>query len=279
MEPIHATDHYNILQPPDGSFLIVPRDRHAREVLADILGELQFDTRSVPIHDDGSYAIRRDNPFGLVHLTERCEARITLAEARRVLNAGEPAERPAPFRTHRMNTKDRLQALQAEAGMQHIHFEKLKRRRASVSKAVNATIVLAALATAAASAAEMPAAAIVTFSATLLIAITLNLYVTDTQEDRNLHILGDQWQHHQTNAARLLHAMQDANKDGQRTREDAEMLERRMILTRAEALRYQPLPGPAEPPAPCTRTGTGATLEGDRGNRRVAGRPVGERRP
>lgn len=252
MEPIHATDHYNILQPPDGSFLIVPRDRHARKVLADILGELQFDTRSVPIHDDGSYAIRRDNPFGLVHLTERCEARITLAEARRVLNAGKPAERPAPFRTHGMNTKDRLQALQVEAGTQHIHFEKLKRRRASVSKAVNATIVLAALATAAASAAEMPAAAIVTFSATLLIAITLNLYVTDTQEDRNLHVLGDQWRHHQTNAARLLHAMQDANKDGQRTREDAEMLERRMILTRAEALRYQRSPARPNPrpPAP-----------------------------
>lgn len=96
MEPIHATDHYNILQPPDGSFLIVPQDNHARRVLADILGKLEFDITSEPIHDDGSYPIHRDNPFGLVHLTERCEARITLAEAKRVLNAGEPAGRPAP---------------------------------------------------------------------------------------------------------------------------------------------------------------------------------------
>lgn len=156
-----------------------------------------------------------------------------------------------------MNTRDRLQALQAEAGMQHIHFEKLKRRRASVSKAVDATIVLAALVTAAASAAEMPAAAIVTSSATLLIAITLNLYVTDMQEDRNLHVLSNQWRHHQTDAARLLHAIQDANEDVQRTREDAAMLERTMILTRAEALRYQPLPGPAEPPGRGPRTNSG----------------------
>ena len=49
-------------------------------MLRDILAELEFDTGAEPIRDDGSYPIRRDNPFGLVHLIERCEARMTLAE-------------------------------------------------------------------------------------------------------------------------------------------------------------------------------------------------------
>ena len=73
MEPIHATPHYNVLQPPDGSFLIVPQTRKTREVLRDILTELEFDTTTDPIRNDGSYAIRHDNPFGLVRVIDRCE--------------------------------------------------------------------------------------------------------------------------------------------------------------------------------------------------------------
>ena len=80
MEPIHQTPHYSVLQPADGSFLVVPRDTKTRQVLRDILAELEFDTATERIRDDGSYPIRRDNPFGLVHLIEPCEARMTLAE-------------------------------------------------------------------------------------------------------------------------------------------------------------------------------------------------------
>ncbi|MDE2904571.1 MAG: hypothetical protein OXQ28_00640, partial [Acidobacteriota bacterium] len=79
MEPIHATRHYNVLQPADGSFLIVGLTKKARQVLRDILAELEFDTVTDPIGDDGSYPIRRDNPFGLVRVIERCEARMALA--------------------------------------------------------------------------------------------------------------------------------------------------------------------------------------------------------
>jgi len=80
LEPIHATTHYNVLQPTDGSFLIVGRTKKARQILRDILAELEFDTETEPIRDDGSYAIQRDNPFGLVDVIERCDARMTLAE-------------------------------------------------------------------------------------------------------------------------------------------------------------------------------------------------------
>ena len=93
MEPIHATPHYNVLQPPDGSFVIVGRTKKARQVLRDILAELEFDTDADPIREDGSYPIRRDNPFGLVDLVERCDARMTLADIKRVQAAGQP---PAP---------------------------------------------------------------------------------------------------------------------------------------------------------------------------------------
>lgn len=88
MEPIHATPHYNVLQPPDGSFLIVGRTKKARQVLRDILAKLEFDTETEPIRDDGSYAIRRDNPFGLVRVVERCDARMTLAEVEQLRTSG-----------------------------------------------------------------------------------------------------------------------------------------------------------------------------------------------
>ena len=91
MQPIHATPHYSVLQPPDGSFLIVPRDKKTRQVLRDILAELEFDTEAEPVRDDGSYPIRRDNPFGLVHLIERCEARMTLAEVKQLCGTGRQA--------------------------------------------------------------------------------------------------------------------------------------------------------------------------------------------
>ncbi len=91
MEAIHATPHYSVLQPPDGSFLIVPSDKKTRRVLRDILAELEFDTATEPIGNDGSYPIQRDNPFGLVRVIERCEARMALAEVEDLLGSGERA--------------------------------------------------------------------------------------------------------------------------------------------------------------------------------------------
>ena len=96
MERIHAIEHYDIDQPRDGSFRIVPRNRKARQVLADILAELEFDTGTEPIRHDGSYTVRRDNPFGLVRVIERCEARITLTETRELIEStdAEPVQSP-----------------------------------------------------------------------------------------------------------------------------------------------------------------------------------------
>ncbi|MYD88256.1 MAG: hypothetical protein F4018_07630 [Acidobacteria bacterium] len=91
METIHATPHYNVLQPPDGSFLIVPRDKKTRRVLRDILAELEFNTTTEPIRDDGSYRIQGNHPFGLVRVIERCEARMALAEVEDLLGSGERA--------------------------------------------------------------------------------------------------------------------------------------------------------------------------------------------
>ena len=88
------------------------------------------------------------------------------------------------------NARERLQALQAEAGTQHIRFENRKQRRATRSKAINGAIALMALAAAGAGAAEMPTATIA-LAAGLLIAVTLNLALTDTQHDRDLHLLSD----------------------------------------------------------------------------------------
>ena len=96
MEPIHATPHYNILQAPDGSFLIVGRTKKARRVLRDILAELEFDTGTEPIREDGSYPIRRDNPFGLVHVVEPCDARMTLADVERLRTSGQPPDLQIP---------------------------------------------------------------------------------------------------------------------------------------------------------------------------------------
>ncbi len=80
---IHSTDNYDIRQPADGSFLIVPRTADAREVLAEILHENEFDLAHDPIRDDGSYQIHRDNPFGLVRTIDECEARMTIGETLR----------------------------------------------------------------------------------------------------------------------------------------------------------------------------------------------------
>ena len=88
MEAIHTTPHYSVLQPRDGSFLIVPQTKKTRRILHDILAELEFDTETEPIRDDGSYPIRHDNPFGLVRVIDRCEARMTLAEVEQLRNTG-----------------------------------------------------------------------------------------------------------------------------------------------------------------------------------------------
>ena len=88
MEPIHETPHYSVWQPPDGSYLVVPRTNKPRQVLRDILAELEFDTEAEPVRDDGSYPVHGDNPFGLVRLVERCEARMALVEIEQVRATG-----------------------------------------------------------------------------------------------------------------------------------------------------------------------------------------------
>ena len=145
-----------------------------------------------------------------------------------------------------MDTRDRLLALHAEARRQHIHFETLKRRRETVSKAINVAIVLGAVASAAASGAELPTPATITFAGALMIAVTLNLYLNNTQRDRDLHILSDRWLRHQADAAPLLHAMQNSGEERQLASEDAVALEHEMVETRTESLLCQPLPGAAE---------------------------------
>ena len=82
-DTIHTTNHYDVRQPADGSFLIVPRSADAQEVLAEILHEKEFELEHDPIREDGSYQIRRDNPFGLVHTIEHCEARMAIVETLR----------------------------------------------------------------------------------------------------------------------------------------------------------------------------------------------------
>lgn len=89
METIHATTHYTVLQPADGSFRIVGRSRKAREVLREIATELKIETggENAPVDENGSCTIRRNNPFGLVRIMDRCDARMALAEIEQLLGA------------------------------------------------------------------------------------------------------------------------------------------------------------------------------------------------
>ena len=101
------------------------------------------------------------------------------------------------------NTRERLQELQAEAGKQHSGVENRRRRRTARSKAINVAIALIALAAAGASTAEMTATTTV-LATGLLIALCMNLALTDTQQDRDLHLLSHAWRRHRTDATRLL---------------------------------------------------------------------------
>ena len=134
-------------------------------------------------------------------------------------------------------TRNRLLALHAETGRQHVHFEKRKGNREAGRKAINATIALLGLATAGSSAADMPTAA-TALAMGLLVAITLNLALTDTQRDRDLHRLNDAWRRHRTDAARLL-----ARDGAQRPADTAEKIEHdtvelecRIAETRSDSL-------------------------------------------
>ena len=49
-------------------------------MLAEILHEKEFDLEHDPIRNDGSYQIRRDSPFELLHTIEHCEARLAIVE-------------------------------------------------------------------------------------------------------------------------------------------------------------------------------------------------------
>ena len=101
------------------------------------------------------------------------------------------------------DTRDRLQALQAEADREHSRFENRRQTRTARSKTLNAAIALIAIATGAANVAQVPTAAAVALAA-LLIAVGTNLALTDTAHDRELHLLSNAWRRHRTDATRLL---------------------------------------------------------------------------
>jgi hypothetical protein len=81
----------------------------------------------------------------------------------------------------------------------------------------------------------------------MLVAITVSVSLTSTEKNSELHRLGNEWRSHQTDAALLLHAMENGRAGRQTTDEDAMELEQKMIRTRADSLFFEPLPGPAEP--------------------------------
>ena len=103
-----------------------------------------------------------------------------------------------------MDTQERLQALQAEADRQHSRFENRRQTRTARSKSLNAAIALIAIATGAASVAQVPTAAAIILATALLIAVGTNLALTDTAHDRELHLLSNAWRRHRTDATRLL---------------------------------------------------------------------------
>ena len=137
-------------------------------------------------------------------------------------------------------TRNRLLALHAEAGKHHVHFETRKKRRTTVSITVNATITLSALATAAAGTAAMPTAITITLATVLLIAAILNLAVTDTEHERDLHRLGDAWRRHRTDAARLLarDGVQRPADTAEKIQHETVELECRIAETRSESLMH-----------------------------------------
>ena len=88
MDPIHSTPHYDILQTADGAFVIRARSTAAHKVLHRILEE----TGAAPPRErgagDSACRIPGNRPFRLVHLVERCDARMNVDEVRKMLGAG-----------------------------------------------------------------------------------------------------------------------------------------------------------------------------------------------
>ena len=116
-------------------------------------------------------------------------------------------------------------------------------------KAVNVTIAFLALGTAGSSAAGMPAGA-TALAIGLLITVTLNLALTDTQHDRDLYRLNDAWRRHRTDAARLLarNGAQRAEDTPEKIQHETIELEIRIADTRSESLLHEtttnvPVPG------------------------------------
>ena len=126
-------------------------------------------------------------------------------------------------------------------------------------KAINITIAFLALGTAGSSAAGMPAGA-TALAIGLLVTVTLNLALTDTQHDRDLHRLNDAWRRHRTDAARLLarDKVQRPTDTPEKIRHETVELECRIAETRSDSLLHglmSELPegpaaehGPAAPP-------------------------------
>ena len=124
-------------------------------------------------------------------------------------------------------TRERLLALRANAHRHHVEFERRKYNKKTVSKVVNASVALMALATAASGANEMNGGsegATVALATVLLIASIVNLAVTDTERDRELYRLSDAWRRHRTDATQLL-----ARNDIQRAADTAEKIQNETV--------------------------------------------------
>ena len=136
-----------------------------------------------------------------------------------------------------MNTRDRLETLMEEADAQAVRFEKRRRNRAAFAKGLNVTIAITALLVGVSSATSAPVTLTVALATLLLITVAVNLAATNTEVDHHVQQIAATWQHHWSDAARLLsqgRANVPAETARQIQRETTE-LEHRVAETREHA--------------------------------------------
>ena len=150
-----------------------------------------------------------------------------------------------------MTTRERLQALHAEATRNHVRFEKLWKRRAALSKGITATMATTALGTGISSATEASTTLTVTLATLLLATTAAKLLVDGTEHDRDLQRTSEAWRRHRIEASRLL-AREAAQKPGDTPGKiecDTIDLEQQATETRGDSLLIDPFPKP-EPVTP-----------------------------
>lgn len=134
-------------------------------------------------------------------------------------------------------SQNHLRTLHTEASRQHAHWEKRHRKRVSMRKGILVTISLLALATAGTSTAGMPAGA-TALAVVLLVAVMLNLALTDTLYEREVQALNDAWRRHRADAAHLLarDRMRRPTDTAEKIEHETVDLGARIALTRSESL-------------------------------------------